>query len=56
MNRIKYWLLCLLLGYICRKTDDCYSCSFCKKGKTAYDCTQGNAYNQARKAWGIDND
>ena len=54
MNRIKYWLLCILLNDICGRTEDCYYCSFCEKGKTAYDCTQGNVYEQARKAWGLD--
>lgn len=56
MNRIKYWLLCILLEDICKRTDDCYSCSFCEERKTKYDCTQTTVHKQARRAWGVDNE
>lgn len=61
MNRIKYWLLCKLLGDICRKTDDCHNCRFNmdgmkKRGETVFGCAQAYAHGQARKAWGVDNE
>lgn len=51
MNRIKYWLLCKLLGDICIKTDDCRTCEMRTAGKR--ECTQACTHGQARKVWGI---
>jgi len=53
MKRIKYWLLCWLLGDICGRSECSRCVHYDSDGTTAYECGQGRVYRQARKAWGI---
>lgn len=64
-NRFKYWLLCQLLGDICRRSGTGLECEGCLlKCKDKIDiggetcefdsCEQNHLYYQARKVWRIE--
>lgn len=56
-GRLKYWLLCWLLGDICKK-------SVCRKceldvdltANSFFPCNMGKVYGQAKRAWKVGGD
>ena len=55
IKRIKYRLLCYLLGDICKKST-CESCKICSCNLTNVYCPCGEnyIYKQARAVWGLE--
>ena len=49
LNRIKYWILCKLLGELCCNSD----CAYCPCA-LLWHCSQNEVYRQARKIWEIE--